>query len=124
MSSAFLPDRFAALRAVEKYPRREIVGKFYEVMLLASGDEQNISRTEAHFFSFPLKASGAGGEHVNLVARVGVLMIGAARRIQLHRKRAVAKQFHRALAIGAGQLLQPAHCLQVTGDDFSLRSEE
>src|ERR1019366_2625939 len=118
--SGFLTVCFAALRSVEKYPRREIVGKFYEAMLLAGGDEQNISRTKADFFSFPFKASCAGSDHVNLVARVGVLMIGAARRIQLHRKRAVPKQLDGTLAVRAGQLLQAAQCLQVTVNDFSL----
>src|ERR1035438_1878381 len=102
MSSAFLPDRFAALRPVEKYPRREIVGKFYEAMLLAGGDEQNISRTKADLFSFPLKASRAGSDHINFVARVGMLMIGAARRIQLHRKCAVPEQLDGTLTIRAG----------------------
>src|ERR1022692_1370027 len=102
MSSAFLAHRFTALRPVEKHSRREIVSKFYEAMLLAGGDEQNISRTKADFFSFPLKASRAGGDHVNLVASVGVLMIGAARRVQLHRERAVAEQLDRTLTIRAG----------------------
>src|ERR1035438_1577304 len=102
MSSAFLAHRFTALRPVEKHPRREIVGKFYEAMLLAGSDEQNISRTKAHFFSFPFKAAGAGGDHVNLVPRIGVLIIRACRRIKLCRKRAVPEQLDRTLPIRAG----------------------
>src|SRR5664279_1021260 len=101
-SGVALPVRLPALGAVEKYPRREIVGELHEAMLLASSHEQHVARSEGKLFGPARKASRAGCDDVDLVAGVRMLPIAASRRVQLHRKRTVPEQLHGALAVRAG----------------------
>ena len=106
-----LTHRLPAFRPVKENPSREILSELHEAMLIASRHEQNVSRAKTNFFSSPFEASRAGGDHVNLIAGVRMLPVVAPGRVQLHRERAVPKQFHRALAVRAGQLFQPAQRL-------------
>ena len=66
-----------AFRAVEHHPHRKIVGERLKAVFDMSRNEERVSRFERHGFSGADKSFISGGDHIDLVPRVGCLGIAA-----------------------------------------------
>ena len=96
----------ATFRPVEHDPRREIIAELLEAVRDARRHEQEFTGPECRARIAADEFTGACNDHVHLVARVRLLRIVAARRIELDAQRAVRGELDKTLAVRCGQLRQ------------------
>src|SRR5258708_4170842 len=91
-----------AFRTIEDDPYREVVRELLEAMLDSGGHEQQVARREGMALRAVHELAAARHDHVDLVAGVRLLRIGAARRVELDAQRSALEGDREALARGAG----------------------
>jgi hypothetical protein len=97
---------FAAFRPVEDDPHDEVFGEVLEAVDDAGGHEEEVAGGERVSLLAVDELAAALGDDVSLVARVRLLRVSPARRVNLDREAAALKHFREALAARAGQTRQ------------------
>src|SRR5690606_26755365 len=83
-----LPSRrrargFATFGAVEEHPGREVFREVFEAVLGACGDEEHLAGLEGAPYATVHEGTGARNDHVDLIARMGLLPVGFTRTVHL-----------------------------------------
>ena len=71
--------RFSAFGTVEEHPDQEIVAELFEAVNHACFDEQHVGHRDRVAMGAVYEPSASARDHVDLVARMRLLRIGAAR---------------------------------------------
>src|SRR5580704_2928769 len=98
----------SACGAVEEDPGHEVLGEIHEAMKLAGGGKQHIAAFEDDLLVAAKKAAGPAYDDVNLVARMWLLGVRAARCVEFDTKGPMLEQFGEALTVRARQ---PSECV-------------
>src|SRR5215472_19309665 len=94
-----------AFRAVKQHPHHKIVAEVFKAVNLSRGGEQHVTRSKLQPLSFDDKPAGSRGHHVELVAGMGLLRIGALGRVDLYLQGAMLELQSKSFAVFGGDCL-------------------
>jgi hypothetical protein len=83
-SFLFPSDNFATFGSIKENPNGQVITEILELVFNPSYGEKNISRLEWGTSFATDKFTAASGDEINLVARVWLLWIAAARGVDFH----------------------------------------
>src|SRR5215471_6271597 len=92
----------AAFRAVKHHPHHKIVAEGFKAVNLSRGREQHVTRTKLQPLTFDDKPARSRGHHVELVAGMGLLRIGALGRVDLYLQGAMLELQSKSFAVFGG----------------------
>ena len=97
---------FSAFRSIEQHPQRQVAGEVFKPVFDARGREQDIRWSKLPAVVAANVLTGASGHEINFVARVRLLRIDAARRVDLDQQTAMLENGGKALSFRSGQTLE------------------
>jgi hypothetical protein len=104
--SSWLADSFSTLGAIKHHPYGEILGEIFKAVWASSGDEQQVTGLDGAACLAVEKLSAALRDDVQFIARMGLLWIVSAGRVNFYLQTAVLKQGEETRASRGFQLFK------------------
>src|SRR6185437_2728905 len=91
-----------AFRSIKDHPDGKVRGEINKLVHLTGGGKEQVSGCELHALIAVDEPSAAGGNNIEFVARMRLLQVIDARRINLHVHGAMTKQVGKQLSVRRG----------------------